>query len=281
MDQDGNMVDVHEANQGKQCNCVCPSCKTPLIARQGEKREWHFAHDSKGVFEKTEAKCEHSALVSIASMAKQLFKTCNSTSTFVELTLPDYVIQTDGMEVPVTRERKVKIFHCDVEEKIYGISADILTEVEGYPLAFYLVHAGRSLPVREADFYGMRIGVVVIDVSSIPILVHDVPETGEIGKYREALKRGLFEQLSGKKWIYHPRTRKMMERTKERRKSGYISSTTNTEHFGFPSTVSGVVDRWHLARYECRTCRVCWEGPTNVCFNCHDYLYSSRIEDNV
>lgn len=53
MKQPGHLlVDVSEVDRGKNCNCICPSCKTPLIARQGDIKEWHFAHASKEFLQK-------------------------------------------------------------------------------------------------------------------------------------------------------------------------------------------------------------------------------------
>lgn len=40
----GELVHVDEVPRGKQCDCVCPNCKEPLVARQGEKNEHGFAH---------------------------------------------------------------------------------------------------------------------------------------------------------------------------------------------------------------------------------------------
>ena len=45
--RDGKPVIIHELTEkerGRACNCVCPLCKKPLIARLGEKNQWLFAH---------------------------------------------------------------------------------------------------------------------------------------------------------------------------------------------------------------------------------------------
>ena len=42
----GEVVSVHEVQRGKECGCHCPACGEVLIARQGEVRSWHFAHES-------------------------------------------------------------------------------------------------------------------------------------------------------------------------------------------------------------------------------------------
>lgn len=40
------VVHVDEAENGLACNCVCETCGENLQAVQGEKRDWHFRHDS-------------------------------------------------------------------------------------------------------------------------------------------------------------------------------------------------------------------------------------------
>ena len=54
---DENDVPIHVDNvpNGKACGCHCPCCKKPLYARQGQKRQHHFAHigdyNCKGAYE--------------------------------------------------------------------------------------------------------------------------------------------------------------------------------------------------------------------------------------
>ena len=42
----GEMVHVDSVPKGVACNCICPHCKEPLIARKGEFRKHGFAHHS-------------------------------------------------------------------------------------------------------------------------------------------------------------------------------------------------------------------------------------------
>ena len=71
-EEDGRFLDVAEVPRGKRCGCICPSCKTPLIARHGNINEWHFAHASRTVYLKTETECEFSFYVSVRLMARQI-----------------------------------------------------------------------------------------------------------------------------------------------------------------------------------------------------------------
>lgn len=40
----GRMIHISEAFRGKSCDCVCPDCEKPLIARQGNINTWCFSH---------------------------------------------------------------------------------------------------------------------------------------------------------------------------------------------------------------------------------------------
>lgn len=40
----GKLIAVEDASNGRSCNCSCIVCGSALIAKQGKKRSWHFAH---------------------------------------------------------------------------------------------------------------------------------------------------------------------------------------------------------------------------------------------
>lgn len=46
MDESGAVRFVGEVDRGAACGCFCPVCASPLIARQGRLKEWHFAHEA-------------------------------------------------------------------------------------------------------------------------------------------------------------------------------------------------------------------------------------------
>ena len=68
----GQLVDVGNVKRGNACGCICPSCKTPLVARQGDEKEWHFAHRSQKVHNQTRKECKYSFAVSVRLMIRQL-----------------------------------------------------------------------------------------------------------------------------------------------------------------------------------------------------------------
>ena len=42
--KDNVLVSVDQVEKGMACNCICPACKSQLVARKGEVREHHFRH---------------------------------------------------------------------------------------------------------------------------------------------------------------------------------------------------------------------------------------------
>lgn len=64
LDHAGRMRGVGEVEQGLACNCVCPGCGNPLVARKGPVRVHHFAHQG--------ASCTTGAETALHRMAKQI-----------------------------------------------------------------------------------------------------------------------------------------------------------------------------------------------------------------
>lgn len=60
----GRMVSPDEVASGRACNCNCPGCNAPLIAKKGERNIWHFAHDGLA--------CSTGAETALHLMAKQI-----------------------------------------------------------------------------------------------------------------------------------------------------------------------------------------------------------------
>lgn len=63
--QGDKLIHINDVEKGKACNCVCPNCKTELIARKGDKRVKHFAHYKL-------ADCNHGTETALHLMAKSI-----------------------------------------------------------------------------------------------------------------------------------------------------------------------------------------------------------------
>jgi hypothetical protein len=59
------LVHINEVARGLACNCVCPFCKSPLIAKKGQNKAYHFAHYRL-------SDCNHGTETALHIMAKNL-----------------------------------------------------------------------------------------------------------------------------------------------------------------------------------------------------------------
>jgi len=67
---DGRMVHVDSVPRGLKCNCFCPYCHEPLVARQGEVKEHGFAHHS----ENRQSRLEICYQVTLYKLAEQIIQ---------------------------------------------------------------------------------------------------------------------------------------------------------------------------------------------------------------
>mgnify|MGYP003575423826 CR=1 FL=1 len=46
LDQTGAIRFVGDVPRGAACGCICSACGAPLVAKRGEQKKWHFAHEA-------------------------------------------------------------------------------------------------------------------------------------------------------------------------------------------------------------------------------------------
>ena len=86
LDGSANVRFVSEVERGAACACFCPVCGSPLIAKQGTIKEWHFAHE--GSQERVE--CEVGALNMLRRIVAEMLQRCRT------MELPPYTQQVTG-----------------------------------------------------------------------------------------------------------------------------------------------------------------------------------------
>jgi len=68
--RDGAMRFIGEVERGAACGCTCPECGSPLVAKQGNEKDWHFAHE--GGQERPE--CEAGAINMLRRLAVEYLR---------------------------------------------------------------------------------------------------------------------------------------------------------------------------------------------------------------
>jgi len=110
----GNVVHVDEVEGGLSCGCLCPQCNKPLMARQGDIREHHFAHASG-------QECHEAYETAIHLMCKEILSRAKT------FRLPD----PDPFS---TKPVYMNIDTVEVEKTIEDIRPDIIAYDNGVPL---------------------------------------------------------------------------------------------------------------------------------------------------
>lgn len=85
LNNEGIITSIRDVERGSKCNCICPSCKANLIAKQGKIREWHFAHSA-------HHNCTNGAESSLHLAAKQVAAHSSKISIPSEDSTPEYLL---------------------------------------------------------------------------------------------------------------------------------------------------------------------------------------------
>lgn len=177
--RDGVLVHIDDVTNGNSCNCVCPACKQPLMARQGETYAHHFAHQSNQV-------CQYGYETSLHYMAKEIIQQAK------QFLLPPVCIPLGPRRSKTIQgARMVSVRNVELEQRLGGIIPDIVLYTDGQPVLveIYVTH-----PVDEKKKEKIR----KIDLPMIEIDLSQV--TREVT--REALTEILLQKESQKKWVH-------------------------------------------------------------------------------
>lgn len=268
------LVDVGSVKRGVACDCICPSCKTPLIARHGDKKAWHFAHRSQNTHSQTRKECEYSFVVSVRLMIRQLsteglkFRTPQ-----FECSIPaysDYSHASNDFSYTVTKESLLELSDVKVGTEFCEVTVDVLGFVQEVPLVVYITYKGRSVPPELINPSITKSGIVELNVNFLPNLFKKEAN----GQYKEILRKYVEEEVSGKAWIYHPREQKLRENAIARRQSWLLEQQKLHSNNFASSRKTFKPIRDEYGNYTCVMCKSSWSGSSKFCDNCKTHLYT-------
>ena len=294
---DEKFCDIADVPRGKKCGCICPSCKAPLIARQGKVNHWHFAHASRQVFQETRSNCEFSFFVAVRMMARQTI------GEQIEITLPAYrgevseYVANYGQRLNeqfiVAKQQKITITNMEVERSFLGIPVDVYGLVGDFNFIIYFTHRGRDIPQALRNPPDTKCGIIGVSLDRLYSL-YFVDGEKSMKSYLKALNDFLVNDISSKQWIFHPKFKRLEELAKlklaEKVKAlklrsnfGRKESTYSPKKqidFGMPSIELPATKPKRLAIFECVICTEQWQDlypGGSVCPKCKSQLYRRFI----
>lgn len=187
----GAIIHVSDAANGAACDCICPGCDRPLIAKQGDRLEWHFAHEGDA--------CEGAIESALHRAAKQVVARARS------ILLP----ARDFPPLPKSDPRSFDYHGASEETPLGERRPDVLTwaDVDG-KRHHLLVEIKVTHAVDDAKrAYLMLNELPCIEITLDPKDAERLSDPGELRA--EVLER------APRSWIYHPHMKTAARRRHE------------------------------------------------------------------
>lgn len=198
--RDGKIVHISEISpeqRGVNCQCVCPGCGMPLIARLGTQRQKHFAHHNAGC---DTASAQQTALHMLAKEIIEqerqlLFPGISVTRNQTSFGSFEYQFYNLPWVLPY---KKPKLLTCDavmLEKKLSYIVPDILVQIDGCTclVEIAVTHFVEDEKRNKVETIGLPL--MEIDLSSLSDAPFD----------REAVRTAVLWQKDNRSWIYNPK----------------------------------------------------------------------------
>lgn len=198
--KDGIIVSIDDVCSGKKCNCICPSCGEPLIAKKGEINIHHFAHVS-------QKECEYGYETSLHLLAKDIIKNSNY-----------FVLPKDTLKIEyyqpgnyggknyegLEEAHSVNIDNVELELPFDNMKPDIVITSGGkkYFIEIFVTH--KIDEEKRKKIIEKNIDTIEIDLSCI-----------DKGIESDILKDILLNDDERKYWIYNGKIESIINRVKE------------------------------------------------------------------
>lgn len=186
---DGSYAHIASVANGLACDCVCPACEQPLIARQGKKVAAHFAHA------KENGGCGTGAETNAHLWAKDVL------AREKYILLPEVAAYDGAQAYRPYKARKFRFASARLERKLGDIVPDvILTTAKGQELLVevWVTHACDAEKIAKLRSRGLA--TIEVDLSAYRTS-HD----------RSAIEAALIENAP-REWLYN---RKVDEASEE------------------------------------------------------------------
>lgn len=188
---DEQFVSPDEVPRGQACNCVCPGCEHPVVAKQGTEKAWHFAHAKS-------SDCANAYEKSVHELAKQLLrerKLLRVPTLTVTQTARDAFGTPISAEEVVFESKLVPLDTCLTGKVVGEVTPDLLGAVGGREILIEITVFHRLMPEKRDRL--LHTGTAVIEIN--------LGLFKSVQASRELLEQELFENAQNRQWIYHPR----------------------------------------------------------------------------
>lgn len=208
--RDNKLVHINSIEKGGICDCVCPHCEQPLVAKKGKVKEHHFAHLFKGY-----CQCAYETMLHI--LAKEIIERNKV------ITLPEVVVNFDSNRRPLClfNSQTIPIESVVLEKKEGDIIPDLIVNYRGTKLLLeiYVTH---KLDEEKIEYLSNKeISCIEIDLSKAP---RDLDY--------DSIKNLVLNETSNKSWIYNKKSNAKKVNLLNRAKEKSIIFSANKGAYG-------------------------------------------------
>lgn len=192
--KDGEIIDISKVESGLKCDCVCPNCKSPLIARKGFKTIHHFAH-----YKSPECKLAYETAIHL--MSKKIFEKHKR----MKVPKVEVLIGKNYFKNFIAYEENYVDFDSvKTEKKLENIIPDIILEKNGKNLLVEIAVTHFIDKSKNKKINNHKFSTLEINLSQ---------EKRDINE--EYLTEILIDKLENKKWIYNAKWNIITDKVKK------------------------------------------------------------------
>lgn len=220
LNKSGEVVGIDSVANGLACNCICISCKSPMVARHGQYNQPHFSHLKAGT---ADLKCDITFENSVLWMARDIF----SNTLSLNLLTPELKSEYDHATL-VTKEgvRHLDLSSVEFLPKLQTPKLTLIVDVvQGdvrRPLAITMAFGAMLACTEGVQHKGALISHLQICLDEL----HDAWRGMRTG-FKESLSDFLLKTPGNRRWLFHERSQVVFKkldqenvaRLKEMRKS--------------------------------------------------------------
>ena len=153
--REGELIHVSEASRGLSCECVCPACSARLVAKQGRRREYHFAHEAGDP-------CQYGGETALHLAAKEILAKRKV------IVLPAVQVRFCNKTLPIAPEKRYHLGSTKLEYRMTNVVPDVLAHVGDHPLLIEVrvTHEVDDHKLKRIE--SLNVSAVEIDLSDTP-----------------------------------------------------------------------------------------------------------------
>ena len=200
-----HISEILENEKGLKCNCFCPQCGKPLVARLGQKNIRHFAHSNEN--------CKKAFETALHKFAKEILKenmkivlpevkiVYDNRYEIIKDSQKDYYEYVEKEELTKLKEKIITHQFClefdeiKLESRIGTIIPDIVVYKNNTPLLIEIAVTHFIDEYKEEKIKELDLSTIEIDLNINEIDCYNFD--------REEVKDRLINRIDNKRWVYN------------------------------------------------------------------------------